>query len=87
MWTARDRDAEAIRAVLRTAERREFSQRHGGLVVEGCGDGRPFLLACADDAEASARELARYQDDLRAAGYRVEPDADDDQALRVWIGS
>ncbi|MBG0823556.1 hypothetical protein HS048_22790 [Planomonospora sp. ID91781] len=43
LWTARDRDAEAIRAVLRTAGRREFSQRHGGFVVEGGGDGQPFL--------------------------------------------
>jgi hypothetical protein len=38
LWTARDRDAEAIRAVLRTAGRREFSQHRGGFVVEGGGD-------------------------------------------------
>ncbi|MBB5967251.1 hypothetical protein [Planomonospora venezuelensis] len=63
------------------AGRREFGQHHGGFVVEGGGDEKLFLLACADDAAVSARELARYCDDLRKAGYRVEPDADDDQAL------
>ncbi|MER6581171.1 hypothetical protein [Nonomuraea sp. NPDC001023] len=44
----------------------------------GAGQGR---RGHPDDAEASAQELARYSDDLRKAGYRVEPDADDDQAL------
>ncbi|MEU5869161.1 hypothetical protein OIE67_20085 [Nonomuraea fuscirosea] len=57
LWTARDRDAEVIRTVLRKAGRREFSERHGGFVVEGGGDGRPFHVACADDGEASAQEL------------------------------
>ncbi|MGN9845829.1 hypothetical protein ACTMTI_47680 [Nonomuraea sp. H19] len=74
LWTARDRDAEVIRTVLRKAGRREFSERHGRFVVEGAGDGRPFQVACADDAEASAQELARYSGDLRKPGYRVEPD-------------
>ncbi|MBT2225104.1 hypothetical protein [Nonomuraea sp. NEAU-A123] len=70
--------------MLRKAGRREFSERHGGFVVEGGGDGRPFQVACADDAEASAQEeLSRYSDDLRKAEYRVEPDADDDQVLLV----
>ncbi len=83
LWTAWDRDAEVIRTVLRKAGRREFSERHGGFVVEGGGGGRPFQVACADDAEAPAQELAQYSDDLRKAGYRVEPDADDVQVLLV----
>ncbi|GAA0826808.1 hypothetical protein ACFQVD_11485 [Streptosporangium amethystogenes subsp. fukuiense] len=83
LWTARDRDAEIIRAVLRKAGHREFSERHGGFVVEGGSGGRSFQVACADDAETSALELARYSDDLRTAGYRVEPDAGDDQVLLV----
>ncbi|MEV0422644.1 hypothetical protein [Streptosporangium canum] len=50
----------------------------------GCGAGGcPLGTARDSDAEASAQELARYSDDLRKAGYRVEPDADDDQVLLV----
>ncbi|MFF5213126.1 hypothetical protein [Streptosporangium sp. NPDC000396] len=75
--------AEVIRAVLRKAGRREFSERHGGLVVAGGGDGRPFQVACADDAEVPAQELARYSGALLKAGYRVEPDPDDDEVLLV----
>ncbi|WP_181448964.1 hypothetical protein [Nonomuraea aridisoli] len=44
----------------------------------------PFAIACAEDADISAQELGRYEEALRAAGYRVEFDPDDDQALRVW---
>ncbi|MGI5156914.1 hypothetical protein [Microbispora sp. CA-102843] len=69
--------------MLRKAGRREFSERQGGFVVEGGGDGRPFQVACTDAAEVSAQEFAQYSDDLRKAGYRVEPDADDDQVLLV----
>ncbi|MCG5219254.1 hypothetical protein [Streptosporangium sp. KLBMP 9127] len=43
--------------MLRKAGRREFSERHGGFVVEGSGDGKPFQVA--DDAEVSAQKLAR----------------------------
>jgi hypothetical protein len=61
----------------------------GGFVVEGGQGGAPFALACADDADISAQELARYEEAryeeaLRAAGYRVGLDPDDDEALRVW---
>ncbi|MEU6744391.1 hypothetical protein [Streptosporangium sandarakinum] len=80
LGTARDRDAEVIRAMLRKAGRREFSERHGRF-IEGGGDGRPFQAACSDDAEAPARELTRYQAALPAAGYHAEPDPDDDQVL------
>ncbi|MEV5893808.1 hypothetical protein [Nonomuraea fuscirosea] len=83
LWTARGRDAEVIRSVLRKAGRREFGDRHGGFVVEGGGDGGPFQVACADGAETSASELARYCDDLRKAGYCIERDAGDDQVLLV----
>ncbi|MET8160581.1 hypothetical protein ABZT47_29845 [Sphaerisporangium sp. NPDC005289] len=83
LWTARDRDAEVIRTVLRKAGCREFSERHGGFVVEGGGDGKPFQVPCADDAKASALELARCSDDLRKAGYRVVAEAGDDQVLLV----
>ncbi|MFI7535079.1 hypothetical protein [Streptosporangium sp. NPDC049376] len=70
--------------VLRNAGRREFVDRHGGFVVEGGDGGAPFAVTCTDDAEVSARELARYEQALCAAGYRVEFDPGDDQALRVW---
>jgi hypothetical protein len=83
LWTERDCDAEAIRAVLRKAGSREFSERHGGFVVEGGGSGRPFAIACSDD-KVSAQELERYEEALHAVGYRVEVDPDDDQVLRVW---
>jgi hypothetical protein len=87
LWTTRDRDAEGIRQVLRKAGRREFSDRHRGFAVEGGDGGDPFLVACADDAGAAAAELPRYEAALRAAGYRVEPDPDDSQVLRVtWPG-
>ncbi|MEU7838898.1 MULTISPECIES: hypothetical protein [unclassified Nonomuraea] len=56
LWTARDRDAEVIRTVLRKAERREFSERHDGF-VEGGDDGAPFLVACAVEAEVPRRSL------------------------------
>ncbi|NRQ37093.1 hypothetical protein HII36_35435 [Nonomuraea sp. NN258] len=68
LWTARDRDAEVVRTVLRKAGRREFSEGHAGFVVEGGGDGKPFHVASAGAAEESAQELARYSDDLRKAG-------------------
>lgn len=43
LWTVRDRDAEAIRTVLRTVDRREFGARQDGFVVEG--DGAPCVMA------------------------------------------
>ncbi|MBB5782025.1 hypothetical protein [Nonomuraea jabiensis] len=87
LWSVRDRDAEGIRTVLRKAGRREFSERHDGFVVEGGGDGAPFLVACTEEARGSAPELMRYRVDLVKAGYRVEPDPDDDQVLLVRDGS
>jgi hypothetical protein len=84
LWTARDRDAEGVREVLRKAGHREFSDHHGGFAVEDGHDGDPLIVACADDPGVSAAELPQYATALRAAGYRVEPLPDDDQALRAW---
>ncbi|MFB9675714.1 hypothetical protein [Streptosporangium vulgare] len=70
--------------MLRQAGRSEFGERHGGFVVEGGQGGAPFLVACADDTGISAQEPARYEAALLVAGYRVELDPDDDQALRAW---
>ncbi|MER5325188.1 hypothetical protein [Streptosporangium roseum] len=83
LWTVRDRGAEAIRAVLRKAGRREFGERQDGFVVEGGSDGAPFVIACTGDAEVAAPELARYEAALLEAGYRVEPDPADDQVLQA----
>ncbi|TMR89909.1 hypothetical protein EJK15_58200 [Nonomuraea basaltis] len=81
-------DAEVIRTTLRKTGRREFSERHDGFVVDGGENGAPFLIAYTDDdAEVSAQELTRSQVDLGQAGYRVEPDPDDDQVLLVRDGS
>ncbi|MFF4624164.1 hypothetical protein [Nonomuraea jabiensis] len=87
LWSVRDRDAEAIRSVLRTAGRREFGERQDGFVVEGGNDGAPFVIACTGNAEAAgvaAAELARYEAALLTAGYRVELDPADDQVLQAW---
>ena len=84
LWTVRDRDAEAIRDVLREAKRAEFSDAGGGFVVGG-QDGASFLVACADEDLAAACEVAAYTEALTAAGFRVEPEPRDDQTLRVWI--
>ncbi len=86
LWTARDRDAERIRVVLRDAGCREFGARKGGFVVEAGGDGKPFLVACTVDppGEATA-ELSRYTEALIREGFRVEADPVVDQALQVWV--
>ena len=48
---------------------------------------RPALMVSGqsdpDDAEVFAQELARYSGALLKAGYRVEPDPDDDEVLLV----
>jgi hypothetical protein len=80
LWTDRDRDAEAIRAVLRGAGCREFSESHGGFAVEGGHDGEPFAVACADD-DAHVGDLARYRPALEAAGYQVSDDPFRDDGL------
>lgn len=85
LWTVRDRDAEEIRKVLRRAKRKEFGTRDGGFVVEGGSDRAPFLVAAAlDNAAAGTEEIKVYAEVLAAAGYRVEPEPEDRQTLRVW---
>jgi hypothetical protein len=79
LWTARDRDGEAIRVVLRRAGLREWTDRHTGFVVEGGEDGEGFLVA-----SPGAPDVGRIAAALAGAGYRAVPDPDDDQTLRVW---
>jgi hypothetical protein len=89
LWSVRDRDAEAIRQVLRKAGHRDFSDlpvRHG-FAVEGANaseDGpEPFWITCTDEKLVAADELDRYAAVLRTAGYQVAVDPDDDQVLEV----
>jgi hypothetical protein len=92
LWTARDRNAEAIREVLRRAGRREFTlglapetaERHGGFVAEDGETHATLLVACAGlhDDEAAA-EVRHYAEALTAAGYQVTPDLDADLVLQV----
>jgi hypothetical protein len=83
LWTVRDRDAERIRDVLRRAGRKEFGVG-GGFAVESGGGANPFLVACAGDPKQAAAELPQYEAALRKAGFRVEPEPEDDQTLQVW---
>lgn len=88
MWSVRDRDAEAIRALLRKGGHREFTDLHGGFAVEGANSslngGEPFLVGCADGDDAfAAAELAAYIELLRGAGYAVTVDPDDEEILEV----
>ncbi len=94
LWSVRDRDAEQVRVVLRRGghrefgERREFSERCDGFVVEGANtseDGpEPFSVTCTDGTLLAAGELGRYAALLRGAGYRVLADPEDDDVLEVW---
>jgi hypothetical protein len=88
LWSVRDKTAEDLRALLRRAGHREFSDRRGGFVVEGANaslDGpEPFSITCTDDKLLAAGELGRYSALLRGAGYRVVADPDDDEVLEVW---
>jgi hypothetical protein len=88
LWSVRDRDAETIRALLRRAGHREFSERRGGFAVEGANasqDGpEPFSVTCTDDKLLAGGELSRYSALLRGAGYRVLADPQDDEVLEVW---
>lgn len=53
-------------------------------MVEGGGDGAPFLVACADDdldKLNTAAEVAAYTRALTAAGTRVEPGSGPNDAV------
>jgi hypothetical protein len=87
LWSPRDRDAEAIRRVLRRAGLRDFDELHpGGFAVEGAnaseaGD-EPFYVAYCGDAEAPAT-LRRYRLVLEQSGLRVSVDPQDEDVVRV----
>ncbi|MFI1312431.1 hypothetical protein ACH4TS_20155 [Streptomyces albidoflavus] len=84
--SARDRDAEVIREVLRGARRPEFSDSEDGFVVESGDEGAPFLVACTIDEWTDAEpELQRYRVALADARLRVEPDPEDRKTLQVWM--
>jgi hypothetical protein len=46
----------------------------------------PFFIACADENLAAAGELSRYAATLRAAGWQVVADPEDEQVLQIWRG-
>ncbi|MFJ3182552.1 hypothetical protein ACIPJN_29755 [Streptomyces sp. NPDC086796] len=79
-----DRNAEAIREVLRRAGRPEFSDSQDGFVVESGDEGSPFLVACTIDEWTDAeQELQRYRAALTDARMRVEPDPEDRKTVLV----
>jgi hypothetical protein len=62
---------------LRKARRREWSERHGGFVVEGGENEAPFMVACAAEPDELdlAAEVEAYTQVRTAAGMRVAPDS------------
>ncbi|MDC0773896.1 hypothetical protein [Streptomyces sp. HD] len=84
LFTARDRDAEVIRRVLRKAGCREFGGAEGGFAVEGGRGEAPFLVA-STLAVRTEPQLSLYREVLTGAGMRVEPDPDDSKTLLVWV--
>jgi hypothetical protein len=75
--TDRDRDAEAIRAVLRRNGHPEFGRPGDGFYVDGGYNGGPFLVSCATRSRhrrlSPTAEVAGYTTALEAAGMHVEP--------------
>ena len=93
MWTLRAYYPAQVKRVLRDGGHRQFcaSGRDGhGFVLEhihlGDSDTRtPYTLASTVNGPADRiDEPGRYAETLRAAGYRVELDQDDDGALLIW---
>jgi hypothetical protein len=93
LWTLRAQYAARVKQVLRDGGHRQFGASGWdghGFVLEhiylGDNDTRtPYTLAATVDGPAGrVDEPRRYAETLRAAGYRVEPDPDDDGALLVW---
>lgn len=68
LWSVRDRDAEAVRELLRKAGHREAGDGRGGFVVEGED---PFSVTCTDGELVAGGELARYAQALRASRWQV----------------
>ncbi|MGC5288931.1 hypothetical protein [Micromonospora sp. DT231] len=76
LWSSRDRDAEAVRRVLRGAGFRDVGERHlDGFAVEGAsGDGpEPFYVSYCGYPKKPGT-IGRYVQALRRAGFEVEPD-------------
>lgn len=87
LGSLRDRDAEAIRRVLRRAGLRDFDERHlNGFAVEGANasmDGpEPFSVAYCGTADVP-ETMARYRSVLERAGYQVDVDPLDEHVLLV----
>jgi hypothetical protein len=88
LWTARDRNAEKIRIILRDAGHKEYSERHDGFVVEGGDSGEPFLVACTGIDEAwIGRKTVAYIRSLKLAGFEVKQDPDDSGILQVRLNA
>lgn len=76
LWSARDRDAEVIRRVLRRAGFHDADDRHvRGFAVEGGDDAEPFSVSYCADVDADAT-VSRYRVALQRAGLQVRPDPD-----------
>jgi hypothetical protein len=87
LGSSRDRDAEALRRVLRRAGLRDVDERHlDGFAVEGANaslDGpEPFSVAYCGTADVP-QTVARYRTALEQAGYRVDADPLDEHVLLV----
>ncbi|MEW2386538.1 hypothetical protein AB0873_31450 [Micromonospora sp. NPDC047707] len=87
LGSPRDRDAEALRRVLRRAGLRDVDERHpDGFAVEGANtslDGpEPFSVAYCGTADLP-ETMARYRTVLAQAGYQVEVDPLDEHIVLV----
>ncbi|MBM0233192.1 hypothetical protein JNW91_15765 [Micromonospora sp. STR1_7] len=87
LGSSRDRDAEALRRVLRRAGLRDFDERHlDGFAVEGANsslDGpEPFSVAYCGTAGVP-EAMTRYRAVLQQAGYQVDVDPLDEHSLLV----
>ncbi|MEV5210880.1 hypothetical protein AB0K35_25730 [Micromonospora sp. NPDC053740] len=87
LWSPRDRDAEAIRRVLRRAGLRDVGERHlNGFAVEGANsstDGpEPFAVAYCGTADQPEMTV-RSRRVLERTGYQVEADDANANALLV----
>ncbi|MEH0826296.1 MULTISPECIES: hypothetical protein [unclassified Micromonospora] len=87
LGSSRDRDAEALRRVLRRAGLRDVDERHlDGFAVEGANaslDGpEPFSVAYCGTADVP-QTMAHYRTVLERAGYQVDADPLDEHVLLV----
>ena len=86
LWTAQVMDAERIRGLLRDSGCPEADEQDDGFVVQASDGEGPFYVACTiSDAMRAAAQMTTYKHVLTSAGFRVEPDPDDDQVLQVRI--